>query len=164
MKRVDITGKRFGALTVLRPVPRTENPAGYPGWLVRCDCGREKIVNAQSLREGRITSCGHIRQESSRAKVGSDIGLYGGAIVSRMKKTLSSPVVHGITRREYSGGVVAYRAILEVAGKRIYLGQFSDYESAVYARREAEKRYYLPIIADYEESIKRKGNEHEEDS
>lgn len=58
LKRTDITGQRFGALVAIKPVPSSETPDHNPGWLVKCDCGREKVVNAKNLRYGRITSCG----------------------------------------------------------------------------------------------------------
>lgn len=54
----DITGQRFGALVAVRPIPSAETADHRPGWLVRCDCGKEKIVNGHNLRQGRITSCG----------------------------------------------------------------------------------------------------------
>ena len=57
-KRIDLTGRRFGAVTALRPVPPPETRDHRPGWLVRCDCGTEKVVNGSALRRGRITSCG----------------------------------------------------------------------------------------------------------
>ena len=150
MKRIDLTGKRFGALLVLRPVPRSQNPSGHAGWLVRCDCGNEKIVNAQGLRDGYITSCGCIRKSSSRAKINRDIGRYNGTVISRLKKAINSEPARGISSRPLSGGVECYRADIEVQGKRIYLGSFADYESAVAARRNAEKKYYLPIIRAWE--------------
>ena len=53
--RNNLTGRRFGRLTVL----------GYSGergtrhyWKVRCDCGTERVVYAQSLRGGLTKSCG----------------------------------------------------------------------------------------------------------
>ena len=53
--RNDLTGRRFGRLTVL----------GYSGergtrhyWKVRCDCGTERVLYAQSLRGGLTKSCG----------------------------------------------------------------------------------------------------------
>lgn len=58
MKRIDLTGQRFGALVAQRPVPSSETSDHRPGWLVLCDCGKSKIVNAGNLRQGLITSCG----------------------------------------------------------------------------------------------------------
>lgn len=58
MKQIDLTGMRFGALVALRPIPSDEMPSHRPGWLCRCDCGKEKAVARRYLLEGRITSCG----------------------------------------------------------------------------------------------------------
>ena len=58
-RRVDITGKRFGKLTVVRYV-RTVSP-GRAVWLCRCDCGKLKELKAQDFaRTDRIStrSCG----------------------------------------------------------------------------------------------------------
>jgi hypothetical protein len=56
----DITGQRFGALTVLRRGENYVLPSGKPvsRWLVRCDCGREKVVLRPSLVGGTTVSCG----------------------------------------------------------------------------------------------------------
>lgn len=54
----DLTGKRFGHLTVLR---RDEEFNGKPRWLCQCDCGNKKIVSSDSLRRGRVKSCGCYR-------------------------------------------------------------------------------------------------------
>lgn len=54
---VDLTGKRFGLLTVLlrdRIDPKNHN--AY--WKCRCDCGGESIVKADSLVKGATASCG----------------------------------------------------------------------------------------------------------
>lgn len=58
MQRINLTGKRFGALTAICPVSAADTNDHRPGWLVRCDCGNEKIVNGSNLRRGLITSCG----------------------------------------------------------------------------------------------------------
>ena len=42
---VDLTGKKFGRLTVIRKVEKPKNlrkKAAY--WLCRCDCGNDEIV------------------------------------------------------------------------------------------------------------------------
>ena len=58
--RIDLTGKRFGRLTVL----------GYAGtgkqgtyWKCRCDCGKDTVVLSHSLRSGRTKSCGCYNKE-----------------------------------------------------------------------------------------------------
>ena len=58
---IDITGQRFGRLTVVACAGRTKR--GNTIWTCRCDCGNEKIVQASHLRSGSTTSCGCLRQE-----------------------------------------------------------------------------------------------------
>ena len=58
---IDITGQRFGRLTVVACAGRTKR--GNTIWTCRCDCGNEKIVQASHLRSGSTTSCGCLRQK-----------------------------------------------------------------------------------------------------
>jgi hypothetical protein len=57
----DLTGKRFGKLTVIN---RTENYINtFSGrvrvmWLCKCDCGKETIVASGELKRGDTKSCG----------------------------------------------------------------------------------------------------------
>jgi hypothetical protein len=57
---IDLTGQRYGRLTVIREVERN----GYTRrWLCRCDCGNERIVTMPNLRNGHTTSCGCVQRE-----------------------------------------------------------------------------------------------------
>lgn len=58
--KIDLTGKRFGRLTVLEWIPSAR---GNARWLCRCDCGTEKVVNGKSLRNGHSKSCGCYQRE-----------------------------------------------------------------------------------------------------
>lgn len=72
MKQIDLAGKRFGALVALRPIPADEMPSRRPGWLCRCDCGKEKAVDRRYLLEGRITSCGcGLAKRKKRSEAGN---------------------------------------------------------------------------------------------
>ncbi len=62
--RYDIAGQRFGRLVVLRKVDVDD--CGRAKWRVRCDCGCEFDVLAQSLRQGKTRSCGCLRSERMR--------------------------------------------------------------------------------------------------
>lgn len=53
--RIDLTGKRFGRLEVIRIEP-TE-PGKKKKWLCRCDCGNEVIVQGGNLQSGHSTQC-----------------------------------------------------------------------------------------------------------
>lgn len=52
---IDITGQRFGMLTVIAP---TRDKNGRFQWLCKCDCGSETSVLTSNLKQGRTKSCG----------------------------------------------------------------------------------------------------------
>lgn len=54
MKLLDLTGQRFGRLTVLSKVDRPR----IVQWLCKCDCGKVTKVFSQCLRDGKTKSCG----------------------------------------------------------------------------------------------------------
>lgn len=61
MPRIDLTGARFGHLSVV----------AYGGqyghdtlWLCRCDCGNEKKIRSGVLRRGEANGCGCLRSRS----------------------------------------------------------------------------------------------------
>ena len=60
----DLTGQRFGRLTVLEFVPRTGTKQSY--WKGKCDCGCLTIVNGNSLVAGNTKSCGCLKIEKAK--------------------------------------------------------------------------------------------------
>lgn len=67
---VDMTGRVFGRLTVIRSAPlsltmRTSQKCRV--WVVKCSCGSpEGLVNGTSLRQGNVQSCGCLKRERIR--------------------------------------------------------------------------------------------------
>lgn len=63
MRAIDLTGRRFGSLTVLNQVDSKITPSGQPQrqYLCICDCGKEVVVRSLSLRNGETKSCGCLR-------------------------------------------------------------------------------------------------------
>ena len=55
----DLTGKRFGFLTVINRAPNAIQPSGQPRtmWNCKCDCGNEVTVAGSRLKRGQV-SCG----------------------------------------------------------------------------------------------------------
>ena len=51
----DLTGQRFGMLTVIE---RAENKSGRTAWKCKCDCGNISIALASNLVRGFTKSCG----------------------------------------------------------------------------------------------------------
>jgi hypothetical protein len=63
-KLLDITGHRFGRLTVLEIAHKEKRPAGSRVfWRCLCDCGKESAVAGDKLKSGHSTSCGCIARE-----------------------------------------------------------------------------------------------------
>lgn len=58
--RIDLTGQRFGRLTVLGYHDKHNN---MTRWKCLCDCGNETIVYGNNLRRGYTRSCGCYRHE-----------------------------------------------------------------------------------------------------
>lgn len=58
---IDLTGQKFGRLTVLK---RVENKGNQTCWLCHCSCGREKVVTGKNLRKGNTKSCGCLQIEA----------------------------------------------------------------------------------------------------
>ncbi|MFA6290131.1 MAG: hypothetical protein WC637_00040 [Victivallales bacterium] len=61
MRLQDLTGKRYGRLTVKS---RDTNCGKHVKWVCLCDCGNEKTIFAMNLKRGLTTSCGCFRKEN----------------------------------------------------------------------------------------------------
>lgn len=58
---IDLTGQKFGRLTVLRRTGTDKHSNVL--WLCVCDCGNKKIVSSNHLRMGQCLSCGCLLKE-----------------------------------------------------------------------------------------------------
>ena len=56
----NLTNKRFGRWTVLY---RVKDEGNSSCWKCRCDCGTERVVRKQHLKNGRSQSCGCLHKE-----------------------------------------------------------------------------------------------------
>ncbi len=61
----DLTGQRFGRLTVIKRAENRISQAGKPEicWKCVCECGNTVVVRGGSLRSGRTLSCGCLQKE-----------------------------------------------------------------------------------------------------
>ena len=59
-KIIDLTGQRFGRLTVIE-ISEIKNHKTY--WYCQCDCGNKIIVNSSNLKTGHTKSCGCLKYE-----------------------------------------------------------------------------------------------------
>lgn len=55
MKLIDLTGQKFGRLTV---ISRAENRGERAAWNCLCECGNKVVVRGTNLQRGTTKSCG----------------------------------------------------------------------------------------------------------
>ena len=76
---IDLTGMRFGRLTVLRREGTWKDLSGFsscPTWLCRCDCGEETVVIGRNLKSGMTRSCGCLRKDRLKKRRNSYVRMY----------------------------------------------------------------------------------------
>lgn len=69
-RKLDLTGQKFGRLTVLKAAPKK---GASPRWECRCDCGKSKNTSTMQLRSGKTRSCGCLRRETTAARTRLDL-------------------------------------------------------------------------------------------
>lgn len=73
MKFIDLTGIRFGRLSVIEKAERPKHVKSTSQyWLCKCDCGNEKIINSHGLMTGNTTSCGCYNKEKIKKALSYD--------------------------------------------------------------------------------------------
>ena len=67
-KFIDLTGQKFGILTVVSRNVDKISPCGqkYTTWDCVCDCGNKTIVSSNNLRRGHTNSCGCLNLNRER--------------------------------------------------------------------------------------------------
>jgi len=65
-KFVDLTGQKFGRLTVLERV-KNDN-YGHVRWLCQCECNKRTLVKGYNLKSGHTKSCGCLMRELKKEK------------------------------------------------------------------------------------------------
>lgn len=70
MTFIDLTGERFGMLTVISKAESKVCPSGkkVAMFLCKCDCGNEVVVGSSNLRQGWRKSCGCLTAERDAAR------------------------------------------------------------------------------------------------
>lgn len=65
-KMQDLTGQRFGRLTVQRYAGKTTWKRPQNAWECICDCGNTKTISGTALLSGGTKSCGCLQKENAR--------------------------------------------------------------------------------------------------
>ena len=58
---IDLTGRRFGKLVVIKKADKKDRQK-HLMWLCKCECGKEIIVVGYSLKNGNTKSCGWLKK------------------------------------------------------------------------------------------------------
>lgn len=151
---LDLSGKRFGKLTVIERCGVTIG--GSALWRCRCACGNDAFTaNATSLRRGDTVSCGCLRPiqiAKARDILTNDYTVDGIQVPLLTKKVRSdSGTGHKGVHKRIRKGREYYEAYITVNGKRKYIGVSTDIEKAVAMRKHAEEEYHGPYIKALEE-------------
>lgn len=142
-KCIDLTGQRFGKLTVLE---RTENIGTSAGWRCRCDCGKETVVRTASLRSGGTKSCGCLLFLNIPSPTRADRTCVE-AIRARTIYDNNTSGVRGVSWNSKENYWASY---INFKGKRHYLGTYRNFEDAVAARKKAEAEMYDTFLEEYD--------------
>ncbi len=144
-KKIDLTGQRFGRLTVLRPA---ENIGGRTAWVCRCDCGRETTAKTYHLRSGHTASCGCAGPRAADSPLG--LTYIDGACVEMLRaKTVRRNNTSGAPGVDWRASKNSWRASICFKGRRYYLGSFARFEDAVKARQRAEEELHNKFLSEF---------------
>lgn len=151
-QKLDLTGQRFGRLTVLEPAA---NVGTKTAWLCRCDCGKDAVVATQRLRDGHRTSCGCDKDlfgESPSTIGRASLTYIDGTCVEMLRaKTVRKNNTSGVPGVEWHARKQRWRATICFKGKRHYLGVYTRFDDAVKARKDAEARFHDSFLLEYDQ-------------
>ena len=78
----DLSGQRFGRLSVIRPTE--ERKCGEIMWECLCDCGNTVLVAGSPLKRGGTRSCGCLRKEDTAKRASKSISDLTGQRFGRL--------------------------------------------------------------------------------
>lgn len=149
----DMSGQRFGRLTVIGP-EELEAPLSNGqrlAWRCRCDCGTEIVATRKALLGGKLLSCGCLLREASAARVAQAVGQVAGTTLTaiRPERSANRNSKSGVRGVYWSDREKRWIAKITVQRRQITLGRYHNLEDAVKARKDAEKRYFAPLLEEY---------------
>lgn len=98
----NISGQRFGRLTVIKLAPRNLwGNASSSYWVCQCDCGNTTITSANSLNTGKTRSCGCLLDEARRAVSPKQQDYYKEKIESHIGEQFEHLTIMGVSGDEY---------------------------------------------------------------
>ena len=151
-KRIDLTGRRFGMLEVVRLSDRQDDE-GRLLWECKCDCGETVYLRGYALLHGHYKSCRCARDNKRDAGALRHIeaDTVDGTRISALKAKIHADNKSGHKGVIWLESRGKWRAYIGVKGKQITLGYYVRIEDAIAARQAAEDKYHKPYLAWVEE-------------
>ncbi len=100
MKQLDLTGVRYGRLTIVARAGLSAR--GETQWVAHCDCGNAHVVKTRHLRHGGTQSCGCMRNELASARLSRRLTKHG------LSRTRAYNIWHSMMARCYDPRHKAY--------------------------------------------------------
>ena len=149
----DITGQRFGRLTVLRPTDQRRSEAVV--WECRCDCGNTILTIGGPLHRGRTTSCGCWRKEKLEEAWQEFIAktCIEGTNTSNLCQRPGSRNTTGVVGVSYEPKREYWIARIGLKGQTYCLGTYRSKEEAVIARKKAEDALHVKFLELYRQGL-----------
>lgn len=147
VKKIDLTGQRFGRLVVVEDSGERAHGNGSVMWMCLCDCGNTKQARGDHLSSGRTKSCGCIVREGLIQK--KESGRVEGTRLSMLSIKTAKNNTSGNKGVSYNKRENKWKAYIQFRGKRIDIGAYIYKQDAIQARKEAEEKYFQPIIEKY---------------
>lgn len=141
----DLTGQRFGKLTVISDTGRAYQ--GNTIWHCRCDCGNEVDVIGRSLTSGNTRSCGCLNFVPRPAPPDA----VNGTRASMLNKTLPSSNTSGIKGVSWCKRSRDWEAYIKFQGRHFHLGHYDDIAEAEKVRKHAESLLFDEFLDFYTE-------------
>ena len=145
-KSIDLTGEKFGKLTVIRQLQKRINKRIV--WRCKCDCGNHIDVKGIYLTTGEVKSCGCLKTEQDNFNFRDR---YDEQYVENVNTSLltskiradNKSGVKGVSQHKATGKWDAY---ITFGGTRKHLGRYTQKADAIRKRKEAEKKYHKPYL------------------
>lgn len=168
----DLTGRKFGRLTVLHDSGKRASNKSII-WSCVCSCGNKLETRSSFLTRGQTTSCGCFQKELATEKASELHKLVKSKDIQEQTRIKEKTVkrhkelyyVEGIDttaltakkRKDNKSGVRGvswdksrnrWKVDICVGGKKIALGRFKTLSEATHVRKEAEEIYFKPYLDD----------------
>ena len=154
LRKGDITGQVFGRLTAIRPTEERDSN-GSVVWELSCECGNTTYKTINTLRSGKVLSCGCLYKESRSKTIRYRRDLLENTSLSSLvlSKKLNSRNKSGYTGVWLNSRTGKWEAMINFQKVRYRLGSFENITDAIEKRRKVEQELHDPFIVRFLDNL-----------